>query len=166
MRIVFEYSGSLSEKEIQQKMMELSEKVGYHFQDISWLKRAFYTEVTTKTNREKYANSPMATLGDRVLSLIITEDLFDEGETSEKITTVKADKEGNSEWFKISTGMGLCYYAFNDKHFFDSAPKHEQLPKGGHDRYFEALIGAIYKDSACFEDAKATIQGILKKWGI
>lgn len=164
MGTVFEYSGSLSDEKILGKMMELSEKVGYRFRDISWLKMAFYTEVMAKTNREKYANSPMATLGDRVLSLIITEIFFDEGNTSETITTRKADKEGNSEWLRISTNMGLYHYAFNDKYFFDSAPKHERLPNGGHDRYFEALIGAIYKDSARFEDAKIIIQKILEKW--
>lgn len=161
---IFEYFGTLPEERIDQNMMELSHEIGHHFQDIAWLKKAFYTKVTMETNEEKYANSPMGTLGDRVLSLIIAEDLFDEGKTSKEITFEKAEKENSERWFKITNKMELFRYAFNDTYFFDEAPEHEKLPHGKHDRYFEALVAAIYKDLNCFEQAKVIVKGLLDKW--
>lgn len=159
----FEYPGTLPEEEINRRMKELSDKIGYKFCDISWLERALYTEKITDTNAEKYANSPMATLGDRVLSLMITEDFFDEGKTSQEITEDKAGEECNSRWCEISAKLGLYSYAFKDRYFFDSAPRHEQLPHSKHDRYFEALAAAIYKDSSCFEKAREIIEKLLEK---
>ncbi len=148
---VFVYNGKLPEEKIHQRMAELSEKIRYRFKDISWLKKAFYTGIETDTNVEKYANSPMATLGDRVLSLIITEKLFDEGKTSGEITTTKSCAESNDRWREISIKHDLRQYAFNDEYFFYRAPKHEQLPHGKHDRYFEALAAAVYKDSSSIQ---------------
>lgn len=113
-------------------------------------------------NKEKYANSPMATLGDRVLSLMIAENLFDSGKTSEEITIDKAEKENNSRWFGYSEKMELYRFAFNDTYFYDDAPKNEQLPHSQHDRYFEALVAAIYKDTACFEKTRNIMTKIFK----
>ena len=130
----FEYNGNIPQDKIESKMKELAEKIGYKFQDISWLKRAFYTEIKFESNEEKYANSPLATLGDRVLSLIIAENLFDENKSSQEITDEKREKEKNSTWFKISNDLNLFKFAYNDKYFFDEAPLENQLPNSCHNR--------------------------------
>ena len=142
----FDCPSNIPQDKIESRMKELAKKIGYEYHDISWLKRAFYTEATFNTNKEKYANSPLATLGDRVLSLIITENLFDENKTSEEITNKKIEKERNSTLFKINDALKLFSFAYNKDYFFDEAPLEKQLPNSKHNRYFEALIAAVYKD--------------------
>ena len=74
----------LSDREIEEKMNELANRLGYECCDISWLKRSMYAEKIDKEgdgkNRKNYENDALATLGDSILKFILTEYFFDKAQ--------------------------------------------------------------------------------------
>lgn len=94
--------------------------------------------------RVKYENQAIATLGDAVLKLYLTEMLFKKNLNQESITKEKEQLENNNVLKKISDFYEIYTYAYNRKHDYDNQQRHQQLPHPKHDFYLEAVIGAIY----------------------
>ena len=65
--------------------------------------------------------------------------------------------ENNDNLRKVTKGLDLYRFAYNDSFFFYDAPEGAQLPSGKHDVYLEAIIGAAYYDMG-FEGCKRWVR--------
>ena len=140
----------MEDKIIIPKMYELATLIDYEVSDISLLKQAMHCQIIHKSgdgkNRKNYTNDSLATLGDAVLKLILTEYLFDKGYDKAKITKEKEKIETGSTLFDLCNKSKIIKYAYNDTNFFDNAQQNNQVAHPEHDPYIEAIIAAIYKD--------------------
>ncbi len=139
---------------IESKMEELSKKIEYEFKDISLLKKAM--DSTKIQEKKEHSNQCLATVGDAVLKLLISNYLFyiDKISTKGKLTEKKKELENNKVLYKIVTNEEIINFAFNDKHFYSKEnPQHEKVALSKHDSYLEAIIGAIFYDGG-FEKTK------------
>ena len=140
----------MDEKKIIEKMYELAKSINYEFDDISFLKQAMHCQIIHKSgdgkNRKNYTNDSLATLGDAVLKLILSEYLFDKDYDKAKITKEKEKIENGSTLFDLCNKSKIIKYAYNNTNFFDNAPQNNQVAHPEHDPYIEAIIAAIYKD--------------------
>jgi len=70
-------------QKILQKMQNLAKLIKYSYNDLSYLSKAMYCQITHNDNdgknRKNYTNDSFATLGDAILKFILTEYLFDKG---------------------------------------------------------------------------------------
>ena len=144
---------------IESKMEELSKKIEYEFKDISLLKKAM--DSTKIQEKKEHSNQCLATVGDAVLKLLISDYLFyiDKISTKGELTEKKKELENNKVLYKIVTNEEIINFAFNDKHFYSKEnPQHEKVALSKHDSYLEAIIGAIFYDGGfektkiCFEN--------------
>ena len=131
---------------IKQKMIELSKMIHYDYKDLSHLTNAMNVTKIGDTAKSSYSNSAMATVGDAVLKLIISDNFFRMNKTRGEITIIKSGVESNTHYYTISNQLGLCHYAYNNQYFFDDAPDHLKLPSGTHDVYLEAVACAVFHD--------------------
>ena len=139
---------------IESKMEELSKKIEYEFKDISLLKKAM--DSTKIQEKKEHSNQCLATVGDAVLKLLISDYLFyiDKISTKGELTEKKKELENNKVLYKIVTNEEIINFAFNDKHFYSKEnPQHEKVASSKHDSYIEAIIGAIFYDGG-FEKTK------------
>ena len=139
---------------IESKMEELSKKIEYEFKDISLLKKAM--DSTKIQEKKEHSNQCLATVGDAVLKLLISDYLFyiDKISTKGELTEKKKELENNKVLYKIVTNEEIINFAFNDKHFYSKEnPQHEKVALSKHDSYLEAIIGAILYDGG-FEKTK------------
>ena len=144
------YNGKLDCSDIEAKMQELCSKLNLRC-DLKWIAKAFYVG-KKKKGKKDYYNSSLATLGDAVLKLILTEKFYDEGKTKGEITDKRIKEEKNETLVKIRNKYELLKYAYNENFFYnDVKGKHEKLPNSGHDLYVEALFGAVFKSEGISE---------------
>ena len=139
---------------IESKMEELSKKIECEFKDISLLKKAM--DSTKIQEKKEHSNQCLATVGDAVLKLLISDYLFyiDKISTKGELTEKKKELENNKVLYKIVTNEEIINFAFNDKHFYSKEnPQHEKVALSKHDSYLEAIIGAIFYDGG-FEKTK------------
>ena len=138
----------MEKRRIIEKMKQLAELIHYNPGDITHLANAMCVNVLDhgNTSNKEYYNGSLATLGDTVLKMIITEKLYLEGKDRGDITINKSDIEKNTTLHLKTLKYNIQSFAYNDQYFFDEAPQHLQLPNPGHDIYIEAIIGAIYLD--------------------
>ena len=54
--------------------------------------------------------------------------------------------ENNDNLRRLTKGLDLYRFAYNDSFFFYDAPEGAHLPSGKHDVYLEAIIGATFYD--------------------
>ena len=139
---------------IESKMEELSKKIEYEFKDISLLKKAM--DSTKIQEKKEHSNQCLATVGDAVLKILISDYLFyiDKISTKGELTEKKKELENNKVLYKIVTNEEIINFAFNDKHFYSKEnPQHEKVALSKHDSYLEPIIGAIFYDGG-FEKTK------------
>ena len=140
----------MEEKVINDKMIELAKMIDYDVKNMKYLKQAMHCQIIHKLkdgkNRKNYTNDSLATLGDAVLKLILTEYLFDKGYDKAEITKEKEKIENGSTLFDLCNKSKIIEYAYNDTSFFDNAPQNNLVAHPEHDPYIEAIIAAIYKD--------------------
>lgn len=79
-KYISDYKISLCKKLIKENMLELEEKIDYHFKDISLLARAMGVikiEIPDQgKNNKEYTNSVLATIGDAILKAVLTDILY------------------------------------------------------------------------------------------
>ena len=153
-------------KIINEKMEQLAQQIDYRPEDITHLANAMCVNVLKNgnTSNKEYFNGSLATLGDSVLKMIITEKLYLEGKDRGSITASKSCIESNKNLHFKTLELNIQSFAYNDQFFFDDAPKHLQLPNPGHDIYIEAIIGAIYLDRGLEYCKKWIESSILIDW--
>lgn len=138
----------MDDETIVEKMKQLAVLIEYDPIDKSYLSKAMCVNVLDNgnTSNKEYYNGSLATLGDTVLKLIITEKLYRLGYNRREITVNKSYIESNENLHRKTRELEIYRFSYNDQYFYDDAPKHEQLPNSQHDMYIEAIIGAIYLD--------------------
>lgn len=142
---------------MQQKLLELQNKIGYHFKNIELLKSALmHSSYTNEKHFPKYkCNERLEFLGDAVLELISSEFLFSENETMPEgeLTKLRASMVCEPSLAFCAREIDLGSYLL--------LGKGEEVT-GGRTRAsitsdaLEALIGAIYQDGG-FASAKEFI---------
>lgn len=151
----------LDENQVEDKMVELARVLKYEYDSISWLKKAMRAEkIKDKKggkNRKNHTNDALATLGDSVLKLVLTEYFFDDKEDKGYITQEKGKIEDNDTLFELFNKLKLYKFAYNDNYFYEESPAENKVSNSKHNQYIEAIIGAIYKDKGW---------DYVKKWAI
>jgi len=140
---------SIYPKDIDEKMIELAKLLNYDYKKIKHLRDAMDRDkVQTLYNSDNYFNSNMAVLGDRVLSLILTERMYKEGKSKGDISIERADEEKNSSLEKFKDQIDIKQYAFKEDFYaFDNEThRNNKVSIGGHEEFVEAIIAAIYLD--------------------
>lgn len=135
--------------DLEIKMVELARSLKYEYKNLKYLKVALdRNPIVTEYNSENYVNSSLATLGDRVLSLVITEIFYHKGMSKGKITKDKENIENNEYLKKFKDTFDIKQYAFKKDYyaFEDEESGREKVSIGGHEEFIEAIIGAIYLD--------------------
>jgi dsRNA-specific ribonuclease len=131
-------------------LKKLASVINYDFRDISFLRKALFTEQifdeNDGSNRKNYTNESLATLGDTILKFYLTEKLYHENHDKKSITIIKSLIENNTVLKFLSDELKVFEYAFNQKYTYKDAPEHEKLPHSNHDFYLEAVIAAVYLD--------------------
>lgn len=154
-KYISDYDISFRKELIKENMLELGEKIKYHFKDISLLARAMGAikiEISDQgKNNKEYANSVLATLGDAILKAVLTDILYRSYgiQTKGQLTAKKSEVEKSSVLHNIMNREKLIDYAFNEKHFYKDTeiPDNEKVVNNNHDQYIEAIVAAIYYDS-------------------
>ena len=154
-KYISDYKISLCKELIKENMLELEEKIDYHFKDISLLARAMGAikiEISDQgKNNKEYANSGLATLGDAILKAVLTDILYRSYgiQTKGQLTTKKSELENSIVLHNIMGREKLIDYAFNRKLFYKDKgiPDNEKVVNNNHDQYIEAIVAAIYYDS-------------------
>lgn len=154
-KYISDYKISLCKELIKENMLELEEKIDYHFKDISLLARAMGVikiEIPDQgKNNKEYTNSVLATIGDAILKAVLTDILYRSYgiQTKGQLTAKKSELEKSSVLHNIMNREKLIDYAFNEKHFYKDKgiPDNEKVVNNNHDQYIEAIIAAIYYDS-------------------
>ncbi len=141
-------------------MIEFEKKIGYTFKDKNYLEKAL-THSSYANERHCKSNERMEFLGDSVLSLVVSENLFlaysenNEGDLSK----IRASLVCENGLFKLAKKIGLQNYI--------KLGRGEEL-SGGRERpslvsdAFEALLAAIFLDSD-FETAKKWLISVMKE---
>lgn len=147
---------------IASRIKKLAKKLNYEYDNIEFLIKAMNREPIENND---YANQSLATLGDSVLGLAVTEKLYKEGFGKEEITNRKKEIVDNKSLYGISERLGIYKYYFNGEgKFYDEVSGRNRFNHNEHDDSVEAVIGAIYLDKG-FEYAKKWTVKFLREQG-
>jgi dsRNA-specific ribonuclease len=137
----------------------LEELIGHRFKDKALLAEAI-TAGSYSTEHPGYPNyQRLEFMGDRVISLILTEELLaseslDEG----NMTILRSELENNQRMAEYGEKIGL-------RRYIRAGEKREQISSKVIADVFEAICGAIYLDTA--EPAKMTeVEKFLEKFNV
>ena len=126
---------------IMVELTELENLLGYHFRNKALLQEAITTSSFTKEHPSSPNYQRLELLGDRVISLIVTENLMAEGSLDEgKMTFMKAELENNQRLAEYGEKIGL-------RDYIRAREEREEISSKVIADVFEALCGAIYWDS-------------------
>ena len=128
-------------KTITGSLTKLEELIGYHFENPALLERAITTSSYSKEHPGSSNYQRLELLGDRVISLILTEELLaseslDEGE----MTFLKSELEKNEQLADFGRALGL-------RDYIRAGEPREYISSKVIADVFEAICGAIYWDS-------------------
>ena len=140
------------------------EKIGYEFKNRKYLEKALthrsYSNEIEKTKR--YNNEKLEFLGDAVLNLITTEYIYEryEGKTEGELAKLKSQIISEPVFSSISSDMELGEYLYLSNGEIMSGGRHRKSILGD---AFEALIGAIFKDSDYYTTKDIALKFLLEK---
>ena len=141
----------LDMEKVDARMHELEEILGYRFRDIRNLADAMCGMKIPRphagSNAKDLYNDSLATVGDAVIKLVLSERLFRRGCYKGDITQIKSLVEKNDTLFELSNSIGLRDYVFNENWFYPDAPKENRPAYAKHNQYFEAIVAAVFFDS-------------------
>ena len=144
------------------RIKQLAKTLNYDYDNIEFLVQAMNREPIENSD---FANQSLATLGDSVLGLAVTERLFKEGFGKEEITNRKKEIVDNKSLFDISERLQIYKNYYNsDGKFYDEVKGRNRIHHSAHDDSVEAVIGAIYLDKG-FEYAKEWTIKFLRSQG-
>jgi ribonuclease-3 len=153
-----ELSGTGTE-DITAKLSELEMRIGHHFKTKTLLEEAITASSYSKEHPEAASYQRLELLGDRVISLILTENLVVDGSLDEgKMTFLKAELENNQRLAEYGEEIGLRNYIRAREERDGISPKVVA-------DVFEAICGAIYLDSGGAQGMKA-VEKFLRNFDI
>ncbi len=127
---------------IKLELMELEASIGHQFKNIALLEEAITTSSYSIEHPDSSNYQSLEFLGDRVISLILAEELLDVSESLDegKMTFLKSELENNKRLADYGEEIGLRIY-------IKASEKKESISKKVIADVFEAICGAIYRDS-------------------
>jgi dsRNA-specific ribonuclease len=126
---------------IKVDLSKLEELIGHRFKNIRLLEEAITTGSYSNENPGSSNYQRLEFLGDRVISLILAEELFVSESLGEgKMTPLKSKFENNERFAYYGEEMGL-------RNYIRASEKKENISKNVIADVFEAICGAIYQDS-------------------
>ena len=138
-------------EEIERRTRELAERIHYPCDKLPYLIVALCRTKLPKGEGDgkgkNYVNDAMATLGDAVLKLVLTEKHFLDGMDKSQITDQRIKQECNNRLYGIAARQGWLDYLYHETHFYRAAPKNYAVSAGKHDSCVEAMICAFYLSS-------------------
>jgi dsRNA-specific ribonuclease len=140
-------------------LRELENLIGYHFKNKALLKEA----ITASSYSKEHPDSPdyqrLELLGDRVISLILTENLMVEESLDEgKMTFLKAELENNQRLAEYGEEIGL-------RNYIKAREEIEEISSKVVADVFEAICGAIYIDSGGSQGMRE-VEQLLQRFNI
>jgi len=137
--------------------MELENRIGYHFNDKALLEAAITTSSYSKEHPGSANYQRLELLGDRVISLILTENLMAEESLDEgKMTFLKSELENNQRLAEYGEKIGL-------RDYIRASEERDNISSKVIADVFEAICGAIYWDSERLQGMKE-VEKFLQKF--
>ena len=146
-------------EDITDDLSKLENRIGYPFKNIALLEEAITTSSYSKEHPETSNYQRLELLGDRVISLILTENLMMEGSLDEgKMTFLKAELENNQRLAGYGEEIGL-------RNHIRAGERRENISSKVVVDVFEAICGAIYWDSRGTQGMRE-VEKFLRNFGI
>ncbi|MHC5010055.1 MAG: ribonuclease III [Planctomycetota bacterium] len=131
---------------METRLAECQRVIGYHFTNPNLLEIALTHSSLRTPDRE--CNERLEFLGDSVLGLVITEELYrllpDQAEG--ELTRIKSAVVSRGALYRASTSLGLARFA----EFARGVGRRNELPVSVIANLVESVIGAIYLDAGYF----------------
>jgi len=144
---------------IKIELTELENRIGHLFRTIALLEEAITTSSYSKEHPEALNYQRLELLGDRVISLILTEKLIAEESLDEgKMTFLKAEIEKNKQLADFGEQIGL-------RNYVRAGEARDNISSKVIADVFEAICGAIYWDSGGSQ-GMAEVKKFLRNFGI
>ena len=141
------------------KLTELENLIGYKFKNIALLEEAITTSSYSKEHPGSANYQRLELLGDRVISLILTENLMVDRSLDEgKMTFLKAELENNQRLAEYGDEIEL-------RNHIRAGERRENISSKVVADVFEAICGAIYWDSERLQGMKE-VEKFLRNFGI
>jgi len=143
---------------------ELMKKIGYEFKNKEYLEEALthrsYSNETEKDRR--FNNEKLEFLGDAILNLITTEYIYElyEKKTEGELAKLKSQIISEPVFSTIASELELGEYLYLSNGEIMSGGRHRRSILGD---AFEALIGAIFKDSDYYTAKNIALKFLLGK---
>jgi len=146
-------------KDITVGLTELENRIGHHFKNQKLLEEAITTSSYSKEHPGTSNYQRLELLGDRVISLILTENLMAEEALDEgKMTFLKAELENNQRLAEYGKNIGL-------RNYIRASEDRENISPKVIADVFEAICGAIYWDGRGSHGMKE-VKKFLRNFGI
>jgi ribonuclease-3 len=140
-------------------LTELEQLIGYHFKNQKLLEEAITTSSYSKEHPESPDYQSLEFLGDRVISLILAEELCAEESLDEgRMTVLKSELENNQRLAEYGEEIGL-------RNYIRAGEQRENISSKVIADVFEAICGAIYWDSERLQRMKE-VEKFLRKFQI
>jgi dsRNA-specific ribonuclease len=137
----------------------LENLVGYHFKNKALLKEAITASSYSKEHSDSTDYQRLELLGDRVISLILTENLMAEESLDEgRMTFLKAELENNQQLAEYGEKLGL-------RDYIRAREEREEISSKVIADVFEAICGAIYFDSGDSQGMRE-VEQLLQRFNI
>ena len=131
---------------MDKQLAECQRVIGYHFANPELLEIALTHSSLRTPDRE--CNERLEFLGDSVLGLVITEELYKllPDQSGGELTRIKSVVVSRGALYRASTAMGLARFAV----FARGVGRRNELPVSVIANLVESVIGAIYLDAGFF----------------
>lgn len=143
---------------------ELMKKISYKFRNEEYLKEALtHRSYSNENNRDKqFDNEKLEFLGDAVVNLIVTEYIYNLGEGKKEGELAKLKSQIISEpvFSSIASDLKLGNYLYLSNGEIMSGGRNRKSILGD---AFEALIGAIFKDSDYYTTKEIAMKYLMEK---
>ena len=145
-------------EDITDDLSKLEKLIVYPFKNKALLEEAITTSSYSKEHPDSANYQRLELLGDRVISLILTENLMEEELDEGKMTFLKSELENNQRLAGYGEKIGL-------RNYVRASEERENISSKVIADVFEAVCGAIYWDSRG-SHGMAEVEKFLRTFGI
>ncbi len=135
----------------------IEQKIGYQFKEAKWLKQAFCHRSFHKENPELPHNELLEFLGDAVLDLVISDLLMEkyEGDQEGSLSRKRASVVNEESLCQLAKNSSMDQFLLiGERELNNNLRSNPRIIAS----VFEAIVGAIYKDSG-YQEAFRWIKG-------
>ncbi len=145
------------------ELEKIEESIGYKANNPQWLKQAFCHKSFHKENPEWKHNELLEFLGDAVLDLVVSDLLMEQFQDDQEgsLSRKRASVVNEESLYRLATGASMQeYLLIGEREANNNLRENPRIVAS----VFEAVVGAIYKDSgyeAAFSWIKNQFQDLL-----